>query len=196
MRCIICESISISHICGSCQHYFLKPQLYRRKILNTEVISFYKYEDIKQLLHTKHSDLGYYIYKILAKNSFKVFADELKTKERYNSIAIDDHTRNGYSHTSILNQALKSTHIEPLHNKLQAQNRVTYSGQTKEYRKTNPRNFKYQDDKTSNIILVDDIVTTGTTLSEAIKLIGSENIAFCITLVDISKSSSKANLIK
>ncbi len=190
MKCMLCESLSFTHICGSCQNNFLKPQIYKRKIQGIEVLSFYKYKDIKDLLHTKHTDLGYYIYNILAANSFKKFSDEFHTKDIYNSIAIDDHTRNGYSHTSILNNALRSYNIKPLHNKLHAQNRVKYSGQTKAFRLSNPRKFQYQHDEINNIILVDDIVTTGTTLNEAIKLIGSGHIAFCLTLVDISKNDS------
>ncbi|WP_373072379.1 ComF family protein [Sulfurimonas sp.] len=187
MRCMLCESLSFTHICNSCQNNFLKPRIYKRKINNTEVISFYKYEEIKDLLHTKHTDLGYHIYNILARNSFKKFADEFYTKEKYNSIAIDDHTRNGYSHTSILNNALSSNNIKPHHNKLLAQNKVTYSGKTKAFRLNNPRDFRYKNNNLNNIILVDDIVTTGTTINEAIKLVGNENIAFCMCLVDISK---------
>lgn len=187
MRCMLCEGLSFTHVCQTCQNNFLKPQIYKRKIQNIDLISFYKYDEIKELLHTKHTDLGYYMYNILAKNSFEKFANELDTKEIYNSIAVDDHIRSGYSHTSILNNSLHSYNIKPLHNKLQAQNRVTYSGQTKTYRLSNPRKFQYQEDGLKNIILVDDIVTTGATLREAIDLIGSENIAFCISLVDLSK---------
>lgn len=186
---MLCEELSFTHICQTCQNNFLKPQIYKRKIQNIEVISFYKYDDIKELLHTKHTELGYYIFNILAKNSFKKFAHEFHTKEIYNSIAIDDHTRNGYSHTAILNNSLKTYNIKPLHNKLHAKNKITYSSQTKAYRLSNPRKFQYKEDKLNNIILVDDIVTTGTTLSEAIKLIGNKKIAFCMSLTDLSKSS-------
>jgi hypothetical protein len=77
MKCLVCESLSLLHICKTCQVNFLKPSLYKRKIFNNvEVISFYKYQDIKNFLHTKHTDLGYYIYKILAQNSLKLFAKD------------------------------------------------------------------------------------------------------------------------
>ena len=73
----MCESLSLSHICSTCRDTFLTPSIYKRKIdHDIEVISFYKYSEIKDLLHTKHTDLGYYIYTILAKNSFKKFAKE------------------------------------------------------------------------------------------------------------------------
>src|SRR3989339_1305861 len=140
MRCLLCEKLSFSHICPKCQNTFLTPSIYRRKIINDiEVISFYRYDDIKELLHTKHTDLGYYMYSLLAKNSFKKFASEFTYPHVINSIAVDDHVKNGYSHTAILNKALKSKNIKPLFNKLRAKNRVSYSGKSREFRLLNPR---------------------------------------------------------
>ena len=108
MRCLMCENFSFSHICTSCQQNFLQPSLYKRKLHNNiELISFYKYDDIKKLLHTKHTDLGFYIYNILAKLTFKKFAEEFHTKEQYVSIAVDDHIRSGYSHTAIVQTLVK-----------------------------------------------------------------------------------------
>ena len=166
---------------------FLTPSIYKRKILNNiEVISFYKYSDIKDLLHTKHTDLGYYIYKILANNSFKKFADEFSYEENLVSIGIDDTPKSGYSHTAILNRALKSKNITPLYNKLRAKNDISYSGKTKEFRILNPRDFQFTSKDTKDIILVDDIVTTGLTLTQAINTIRESNkeVLFCLTLAD------------
>ncbi len=187
MRCMMCERFSFSHICSSCQKNFLQPSLYKRTLSNNiQLISFYKYDEIKKLLHTKHSDLGYHIYNILAKLSFAKFAEEFHTQENFFSISVDDHVRNGYSHTAILNRHLSSYNIKPLYNQLRAQNRVNYSRKSKLYRQTNPRVFKTSKTIKENIILVDDIVTTGTTLNEAIETIGKDNIAFCLSLVDLS----------
>lgn len=181
----MCESFSLSHICHTCQTTFLTPSIYRQKIHNNiEVISFYKYNDIKELLHTKHTDLGYYIYKILAKNSIEKFASEFNFNFPVTSIAIDDHAESGYSHTAVLNKALKSTCIKPQHNKLRAQNRVSYSGKSKEFRLFNSRNFHLKEFKGDNIILIDDLITTGSTLEQAIHCINKNNkrVLFCITL--------------
>lgn len=189
MRCLLCESLSLTHICSKCQNTFLTPSIYRRKILNDiDVISFYKYADIKDLLHTKHTDLGYYMYSILAKNSFKKFASEFEYPHNISSIAVDDNSQNGYSHTAILNKALKSKNIKPLYNKLRAKNRVSYSGKSREFRVLNPRNFEVKNLKESELILVDDIITTGLTFTQAIrKLEDSENkILFCLSLADAS----------
>lgn len=189
MRCLLCENLSLSHICPSCEELFLKPSIYKRKILNdVEVISFYKYNDIKKLLYTKHTDLGFYIYSALAKNSFKKFAQNFKFNKKVTSISIDDNIKNGYSHTAVLNKELKSPHIIPLFNKLRAKNSVTYSGKSKKFRLLNPRDFEFKNFKEENVILVDDIITTGSTLTQAIQSIRKNNksVLFCLTLSDAS----------
>ena len=189
MKCILCESFSLTHICSTCQDTFLTPSIYKRKILgNIEVISFYKYKDIKNLLHTKHTDLGFYMYTILAKNSLQKFASKFKFDYPVTSIAIDDHVQNGYSHTAILNKALRSKYIKPEFNKLRANNRVSYSSKSKEFRLMNPRNFQIKSFKGDDIILVDDIITTGSTMNQAIQTMqdSNKNILLCIALADAS----------
>ncbi len=189
MKCILCENYSLTHICKECQTNFLTPSLYKRTLSNgITVISFYRYSDIKELLFTKHTDIGFYIYTILAKLSFKKFAQEFHTKEKYVSIAIDDNPKSGYSHTAILNHTLKSYNITPLYNRLRAKSSISYSGKTRAFREQNPRNFHLKNFKNPNVILVDDIITTGTTLSEAIKTLEEKKkeIAFCLTLCDVS----------
>ncbi len=189
MRCLLCENYSLTHICPSCQELFLTPSLYKRKLSNgIEVISFYKYSEIKDLLHTKHTDLGFYIYNILAKLSFKKFSGDFKIDFDVVSLAIDDTITSGYSHTAILNRQLKSRSILPLYNKLRAKNSVSYSGKSKAFRLMNPRNFELKNIEKENLILVDDIITTGSTLLEATNLLlrQKKKILFCLTLCDVS----------
>lgn len=189
MRCLLCERLSLLHICKECQDRYLKPSLYKRVLQDsTFVYSFYKYDEIKDLLHTKHTDLGFYIFSILAKNSFALFAKNFTYEHKTYSIAIDDNIKSGYSHTAILNRELKSSFITPLFNKLRAKNSINYSGKTKEFRLLNPRDFQLKNITKSDIILVDDIITTGTTLKEASKVLkqASNNTLFCLTLADAS----------
>jgi len=189
MRCMLCEKYSLTHICKFCQKTFLTPSIYKRKLSNgIEVISFYKYDDIKNLLFTKHTDLGYYIYNILAKLSFKKFADEFHTKEKYVSIAIDDKIDTGYSHTAILNKYLRTYNIKPIFHTIRALNSISYSGKSKIFRKMNPRNYKIYAFKAKNVILVDDIITTGSTLEEAVKIMRTEDkeVLLCLTLCDVN----------
>ena len=185
----MCENLSLTHICPHCQDIYLKPSLYKRRLQNNiEVLSFYKYEDIKDLLHTKHTDIGFYIYKLLARNSLKIFCETFEFEEKVVSIAIDDTITSGYSHTAILNKELKSLSVKPLYNKLKATNSVTYSGKSRQFRIDNPRDFKLQNFKEENVILVDDIVTTGTTLTQAIELLQAQDkeVLFCLTLCDVN----------
>ncbi len=189
MRCLLCESLSFAHICSTCQETFLTPSIYKRKITNNiEVISFYKYGEIKDLLHTKHTDLGFYIYSILAQNSFSKFAKEFDFEQLVAAIPIDDKAKSGYSHTAILAKELKNKKIKPLYNKLRANNSISYSGKSREFRLLNPREFELKDFIYENIILVDDIITTGLTLSQAIKEAQKrgKEVLFCLTLADAS----------
>lgn len=167
----------------------MTPSLYSRKLPNgIEVFSFYKYGEIKPLLFTKHTHLGFSIYKLLAHNSFQYFAQTFHTQNKHISLAIDDSVKNGYSHTALLNHALTSPSIKPLFHKIQATNHITYSGKSKKFRENNPRNFIIESFQGENIILVDDIITTGTTLSEAIHHlhVKQKSVSFCLTLSDVS----------
>ncbi len=190
MRCMVCESLSLKHICKSCQNELLSPSLYKRKILGKiPVYSFYKYQDIESLLLSKHTDLGHYIYTILAQNSFASFAENFEYEESVCSLSIDDHVKNGYSHTAILNKSLKSRWILPRYAKLRAENRISYSGKSYKFRLLNPREFKVKAFKEDDVILVDDIITTGLTLSQAVQALESQgkNVIFCLTLADADK---------
>lgn len=190
MKCMLCEELSFTHICSFCQNTFLTPSIYKRKILNNiEVISFYKYNDIKNLLHTKHSDIGYYIYSMLAENSLKNFAKTFTYPDAISSIAVDDNIKSGYSHTGILNESLLSRYIKPEFNKLRAKNKISYSGKSREFRLQNPRDFSFSDSTSDEIILVDDIITTGSTLTQAVQTVqrNSKNVLFCLTLADANQ---------
>jgi len=185
----MCERLSWHHICKKCQKNFLSPSIYKRKILGSiEVISFYKYDEIKELLHTKHTDIGYYIYSILAQNSIARFASEFKHHFKVVSIGVDDHAKAGYSHTAVLNRALKSSYIKPVFGKLRAKNRVTYSGKSREFRLLNPRDFELKKFDEKSVILVDDIITTNLTLTQAVAVLQKEHkeVLFCLTLADAS----------
>ena len=188
MKCLVCEGLSLLHICTKCQKTFLQPSLYKRTLPNgIDVFSFYKYEELKPLLFTKHTHLGYFIYTILARNSLQHFANNFHTRQHYVSLAIDDQPKSGYSHTAILNKALTTYNIKPLFNKLHATNSVSYSGKSKAFRQQNPRNFQLKPFKGKSVIVVDDIITTGTTLYEATELLKRHNkeVALCLVLSDV-----------
>ncbi len=187
---MVCESLSLKHICKTCQNEFLSPSFYERNLLGKiPVYSFYKYQEIESLLLTKHTNLGYYIYTILAQNSFKLFAKSFEYKNTIASLGIDDHTRNGYSHTAILNKQLKSGVFRPLYAKLRASSNVSYSGKDYQFRLLNPRNFNIKKFKEEDVVLIDDIITTGLTLTQAVQALEKDgkNVLFCLTLADARK---------
>lgn len=190
MRCLICEQWSFSSICSSCQVTFLRPTIHSQKLVNgIEVVSFYPYDEIESLLHTKHTFIGSSVFTILARYSFLQFAQNYISSPSV-VIPIDDHVRNGWSHTAILAKACKSTILHPCYNLLRAQNHVNYSGQTLSFRQANPRNFYYSGKNISEAILIDDIITTGITLIEASELLLSKgvNIPFCLTLSYVKRN--------
>jgi len=190
---MMCERWSIfSHICNTCQNEFLTPSLHKRKILGSiPVYSFFSYSDIEPLLLTKHTDLGYYLYSIMARRSMEQFAKEWSYEKKVVSIGIDDHTSSGYAHTAILNRALRSPHITPLYGKLRATQQHKYAGKSVEERLANPREFKYVTFDENEVILVDDIVTTGTTLTEAAEMLHAQGkkVILCLTLTDAQTQS-------
>jgi competence protein ComFC len=177
MRCYSCEQFSLLAICKPCQNKFLAPTLHKREInKNLFVYYFYDYDDIKDLINTKYKLYGSRIFNILATNSFKPFANSFNPKNETNNknifnqiniIPIDDHIRDNYSHSAILAKHCKSKILKPYYKTLQAQNKVKYAGASKKFRQKNKRDFKYIGNSKQNIILVDDLVTTGQTMKQA-----------------------------
>ena len=190
MKCLLCASWSFTHICKACQNENLQPFLFKRKIRgDIMVYSFYRYGDIEKLLHTKHTDLGYYIYNILAKIAFKKFAENFEFEGAVVSLGVDESVKHGYSHTAILNKALNSRHITPRYSKILANSNDTYSGKSFQYRLLHPRKFRVKPFKEQSVNLVDDIVTTGLTLVQAVDILEKEgkDVLFCLTLADAEK---------
>lgn len=190
MKCLMCESLSLKHICPSCQEKFLTPSLYKRKLTNgLDVFSFYKYKEIENLLLSKHTDLGFYIYTTLAQLSFKKFAHHFVFDEKIAAVAVDDTIESGYSHTAILARELHSHIIEPRHKRLRATNAIKYAGKSRAFRLQNPREFRLKNFKEKNVIVVDDIITTGSTLYQATELLRhhDKDVLFCLTLCDVSQ---------
>ena len=189
MRCLLCSSWSIAeHLCASCQKEFLTPKITHEKFYkDIELISFYSYKDIEQLLKLKHTPLGYHIYKLLAKLTFKKFVQNFESQTIFKSIAIDENVKSGYSHTAILNNALKCPTIKPSFNKLRQKNDLHYSEHNLEWRKEHPRDFYLKGFKGNSIILVDDIKTTGLTLKSAIDILeeSKKEVQFVMTLADV-----------
>lgn len=132
----------------------------------------------------KYHPFGDKIIKILASRTFVPFAKAFK--ESAFVLPVDDTPKKGFSHTAILAKSLQTERIHPLFNSLKATAEVTYAGKSLEYRLKHPRNFIYTGKKDIEVILVDDVVTTKTTLNEAIEVLNESGIkvAFSLVLAD------------
>ena len=187
MKCIICESYSLKIICIQCQNNLLESKLYKRELVNDFYIySFYRYDEIKELLNSKYQFYGDRVFKILAKQSFSKFSKNFQFQDNIVAIPIDDHTRHYFSHTAILAKALKSKIISVKYNTLKAKNIVKYAGHDKKFRENNRRDFVYSGKKNIQVILVDDLITTGSTMKEAKDILEQNGceVLFGLTLAD------------
>ena len=183
MRCQLCLSISWHPLCKNCLATVLTPNSSKRVLENGLVVySSYCYTDIKNLLHTKHTYYGAKIFAQLTKHALLPLVKTFICKDVY-SLPIDDHTRSGYSHSAIIAHELREV-LSPLYGTLRAKNQKRYSGQSLHAREQNRRDFALTCKENLDVVLIDDIVTTGSTLSEATAICKANNInvLFAITL--------------
>ncbi|MBL0687629.1 MAG: ComF family protein [Sulfurospirillum sp.] len=185
MRCHLCLNISRQFLCENCLNTILIPNPSKR-VLDSGLIVYaaYNYLDIKKFLHTKHTYYGAKIFAQLTKHGLLPLVKELTYKGIY-SLPIDDHTRSGYSHSAIIARELRDV-LKPLYGKLRAKNKIRYSGQNLHVREKNQRDFIFTCKKKLDVVLIDDIVTTGNTLNEANITCKKNdvNVLFAITIAN------------
>lgn len=172
MKCLNCGAFTLLAFCEICEFELaeLSPTKRNIRAKNGEkfpVYAFYKYSEIRHLILSKHKFYGYFVYNFLAKLSFAKFKDFFSPQTELCAIALDDRVENLlYSHTAILLKHLKSPLIKPLFAALWAQNKIKYSGKSEAFRQNNKRKFKLLKKPSVPVILVDDLITTGTSLKK------------------------------
>ena len=188
MRCFICQNLSLNTFCSNCINNYLQPNFIKRK-LDLNIYSFYFYNEIEDLILTKHKIIGFKIYKALSQITILPFARMFKKLYKYKIyvLGIDEHISSGYSNVAILTNQM-SSYFKVLYGKLLISNNIKFSGKSKIYRLNNPRKLIYTGPRNIDIILIDDIVTTGITLMEAKKELSkyNVNILFSLTLATTS----------
>lgn len=188
MRCVSCHKLSVDVICFSCAERLLRPTISRRTVGTLEVVSLFHYSVIEPFLLTKHTPLGHRIYRYLGRHYIAPFVEEYRRQEGtpFGVIGVDEHVGHGYAHTALLTRAIQHPDIPVMHSTLLARNRVNYAGKTLQYRLDHPRDFHYTGSKKQEVILVDDIVTTGITLQEAAGELHryQVDVLFALTLAD------------
>jgi len=191
LRCYTCSRLNLSILCKTCKKKLFRTTLGTRTIGTLDVISFYKYSALESLLLSKHKPEGYRIYKALSHMTMKPFIKEFSENVdgKVYIVGIDEYVKSGYAHVAVLTHAMKTKNTIPLHGSLMAKNRVNYSGKNLQFRLDNPRNFHYTGKKNIDVILVDDIITTGITLKEAqqVLLKNNVNVLFALTLADVEE---------
>ncbi len=164
------------------------PTITTRQVGTLDVISFFRYSTIESLLLHKHKPEGFRIFRDLAEITMKPFIKEFVQGDpsEISIIGIDETIKGGYSHVACLTQSMKTASSKPLHASLLSQNGVNYAGKTLQYRLDHPRDFHYSGPQGVDVILVDDIITTGITLQEAQLTLQKQgvNVLFALTLAD------------
>ncbi len=191
MRCLSCGRWSFRAFCVECTRALFVPEISHRKVGSLEAVSFFPYREIERWILTKHHAAGYRIYRFFAAQIVAPFLHEYRVgDETARVIGIDERVEGGYSHTAVLARyGARRAGLEYRPGALIARNRVHYAGKSLQYRLEHPRDFRYRGEKGGRAILVDDVVTTGSTLAEAHTLLrryGVE-VLFAVTLADAAR---------
>jgi len=187
VRCLSCRRWSLLPVCSLCEKEFFAPEFHERKVGSLEVLSLFGYRSIEPYLLSKHTALGYRIFRYFGRRHIAPFLKRIAAEiPGLTLIPLDDlPRRGGYSHTALLTRYAPAG-LRVLTGALRAGNAVSYAGKSLEYRLAHPREFRYRGPGGIEAVLVDDVVTTGTTLSEAAEVLRAHEVEvlFALTLAD------------
>lgn len=139
-------------------------------------------------MRMKYHLIGSKILYLLAQKAGRYFFDSFQGEASLSAIGLDDYPYDAYSHTGVILRAFARESrgfLKPCYGVLLACNRVHYAGETLDFRRAHPKGFVYSGSPQA-LILLDDIITTGTSFEEAISVLHqhSSQVAFCLALCD------------
>lgn len=183
MKCLLCGRWNLfDPICASCFPSLLPS---KRLIDEMSVYSFYAFSDVELLMHYKYTPIGSRVFALLAKRARDYFQTQVQIPKGVVGIGIDDVVKKGYSHTGVILHYFALCGIRAIYGELRASNPVSYAGKSLLYRQTHPKGFQT---KISNqdVIIMDDVMTTGSSLKEAKKVLESKGnrVLLALTLCD------------
>ena len=200
MKCLVCEKWSFKIICEECLARI--PLVPRYRILQSGIkaYSFYRYEDVAFLMQSKYHLIGSRILPLLTKRAAAYFFTNFSFHHLTNQslpialVGLDDYPYGAYSHVGVIVKVFSQESkgiFKASFGALKAQNKVKYAGKNLHFRQNNPKGFVYKDSFIQNIdiqsrgfVLLDDIITTGTSLNEAISAFRDTQILFWLALCD------------
>ena len=194
-KCGICGKIGEGYICNSCYNMFIINKIYKN--YNSERFHMLKYEGIirDKLIEYKFNDKPYLyrmFYEILIKD--KNACDFFKGYDIIIPVPIHKKrkTLRGYNQSELIAKKLSDKFKMPMYiDVLKKQiNTIPQSSLGKKARKNNAQNVYKVDNmqkiKNKNVVILDDIYTTGATANECIKVLKDAG-AYRVGIVTIAK---------
>lgn len=192
MRCLVCENLSLKLLCQHCLDSLPLHPTSRVLECGLSVHSFFGLNDIAPIIHSKYHIFGSRILSRLSGHCARYFFAKVDIPAHTTAIGLDDLPRKHYAHTAIIVRAFCRASggvLRPSYGTLIASNPISYAGKSLEFRQSNPRNFVYKPKihkPDMGVILFDDIITSGLTLTQAYECLNAHNVRvlFAITLAD------------
>ncbi len=194
-KCGICGKIGEGYICNNCYNMFVINKIYKN--YNRERFHMLKYEGIirDKLIEYKFNDkphLYRMFYEILIKD--KNACDFLKGYDIIIPVPIHKKRKSlrGYNQSELIAKKLSDRFKMPMYiDVLKKQiNTIPQSSLGKKARKSNAQNVYKVDNmqkiKNKNVVIVDDIYTTGATANECIKVLKDAG-AYRVGIITIAK---------
>ncbi|WP_120944906.1 ComF family protein [Helicobacter labacensis] len=182
MRCVLCETWvrPFSLVCAPCDS-LLTPTILKRALGGISVYGFYLYDEVKVLLKSKYHDIGSRLLALLARKARSSFLQQvyptLNLPHPLHGVCIDDTLKRAYAPTAvILRQFCQYSPFSPLYYQLRATQEITYAGQSLAFRQSHSKGFIYKGQEGLDCFLLDDILTTGTTMQQALQTLAHAGV--------------------